>query len=208
LKFNARMLSVVGIIIFVVALAVLFLNYQNQNKQLKTDQANLDAANTSLTQAVQGKALAASNLSSIEDQITQLQNQISVAQRSLITKRSSLPTSLNTTDCTQLFTDKMNAFNINLSGIANSGIHDITQSNLTFSTASFSVSIQGDASDVVNMLQSISTDPNFKNAALDSINLQESEKVVRAGSGVSVETTSVVTLIVDFKMTFYAFKGS
>jgi Tfp pilus assembly protein PilO len=191
LKFNARTLSVVGIIVFIVALAVLFLNYQNQNKQLKADQSNLDAANASLNQAIQNKTLAASNLSSLEDQITQLQNEIAVAQRSLVTRRSSLPTTLNTTDCTQLFTDKLNAFNIRLTGVSNGGIHDVTQNNLTFSTISFSVSIVGEANDVLNMLQSIATDPNFKNATLETITLQYNTQTV-----------------VDFKMTFYAFKGS
>ena len=210
MKLNARTIAVIGGLIFIVAIALLYLNYQNQNKQLKTQQASLDSVNAAYTMALKSKTADESQLAQIQDQISQLQSQVTVTQKALIKKAASLPKSLDGINYSELFSDTADSFNVQLSNITNGGTTSVTMDSLTFSTISFSLSLQGNRDDLLSMLDTMVNGTQFRNAAIESISFNRSKAAVNipGGTGQAATTTTAVSYSTDLKVTFYGYSGS
>jgi hypothetical protein len=176
MKLNTRTIGFGLIVIFVVALVILYLGYQKQVNAKKLADQNLAGAQALLTKATTDKTNASKELNQANDQLNQLQGELSQIKQNLAVIQSSLPVSLDGINYTDIVYETANNANVRiqfpLQSLTQSELASKTINGIGFATQSFSFSVKADNfTDIISFIHALATKEPFKNAGIETINI-------------------------------------
>jgi Tfp pilus assembly protein PilO len=196
--------------VFLVALAILYMNYSKQQNVLQDERQNLTAANTNLAKLRNDKTKLDAQLIQVNSQIAQLQSQLSLMQQSLIQRKQTLPESINSVNYGVILFDTAKRFNVDILSISTDGPRDNKVGNVTFSNITFSLSLQGNLEDLQSLVHTFATEDPFRTAIIETSSVSRVEDTVtktpQAGGAIPVAISNVYHTM-DLEINLYCNKG-
>jgi len=208
MKVNQRLIVVLLVMIFIVALIFLYMNLSKQTTARTAAQQNLTLANATLAKSTADKKTAGEQLSLANSAVNQLQNQLSQAQQSLDSKKTTFPASSDSVDIDEILFDTARRFNVSVLSINTDTVEDSKVDKISFATASFQVSIKGNMADVINFLYALATESPFDHATIKTLGINTNEETVTTTAEDGTETETTLTYErMDVQITLYTFRG-
>ena len=210
MKFNTRTISIIGALVFVVAFAVLYMNYSNRQNELKTENQNLTSVKSNLTKLQGDKTNLNNQLAQVNSQITQLQNELLLTRQALEQKKQSFPLVIDSVNYGVILFDAADRFNVDILNISTNGSQINKVDNITLSTISFTLSLQGNLDDLQNLIHALANEEPFRSATIETTNLNMIEGTVTgtsAGGTTIPIATAAIYHTMDLQITIYGNKG-
>lgn len=213
MKISIRLVTISLVIVFIIALVILYLNYQKQVTAQDLANQNLTTAQTALTRSNTEKTNATKQLEQANNQLTQLQNKLSQAKQNLAKAETTLPNSLNSIDYTDIIYETAHNSNVSiqypLQTLNQESPADSTNGNITFRTYPFSFSVKADnLTNIINFLHALATEEQFKDATIETVGIGTSEDTVTTTNPDGTQTKTTVTKrTMDVTITLYTYKS-
>lgn len=210
MKFNTRTITIISVLVFLVAFAVLYMNYTKQQNQKQTEQQTLASTNSNLAKVRSDKTSLDNQLAQVNSQIAQLQNQLSIAQQSFLQKKQSLPQPIDSINYGIILFDTAKRFSVDILSISTDGPQDNKVDNVTLSNISFALSLQGNLDDLQNLVHTLANEDPFRSATIESTNVSRVEETITETpvGGTTPVAITVVYHTMDLQITLYSNKGS
>jgi len=169
IKIDKKVLLIVGIAIFVIALVSLIRIYSQQVREQEQLSASLAAQQAFLRKLTTDK----------ED----LENKLNAAESLLDTSKAKFPQALESIEYGEDFFKIAEDCKLELTELRPSQPTDKTAGTVTYSVSSFAVKVEGDVDDILDFIQAIRTGDGFKlpwSAEVKSVSMDISEEGVQA----------------------------
>ena len=174
----------IGMILFVAAAIVIFMFYRGQVDKRKEARDELEVAGNSLTILFGQRAALEEELAKNEeelaqwnDTIAQLEERLAQALVELGETQTEFPTSLESIEYDEVLFGFANDSNINLVILTASKMDDASVDDLNFKTASFKLDVQGEVADILDFIDNVVTNNDFKTAILGPVMITVPEPV-------------------------------
>lgn len=208
MKINQRLIIVLLIGVFVVAFAFLYINYSKQSSARTLAQQDLSQANAALEKSTAEKNAAQQQLDQANNDIAQLQNQVTTNEDKLADTRSSFPASADSVDYSEIFFDIARRYSVSVTSIATDKTSSARTDSLTFNTSTFQISIKGNMTDVINYLYALSTEPPFDYAKIATLGISQNQETTTTTNADGTETDTTITYEqMDIQITMYTYGG-
>jgi len=200
MKINRRLIVIISIAVFVIALAFLYLNYQKQVTAQTSAQQDLTAANSSLTIITSSKTKAQTQLDQDKNQLNDLQGQLAQTQQNLAEKQQILPLSVGNIDYNEIIFNVAGSCNLTILTLTSSPPVANSANNLSFSVSGFDITLQGQMSDVLNFIHTVATDSRFAGGVIDAVSTSKVTIDTPSGSQDAIQA--------GIHLSLYSYKGS
>jgi len=156
---------VLGIGIFVFALATLFMFYARQSGEQKELEKSLAGAQTQLTNFVSGKE-------SLESLLAQQQSKLAEAQS---TVQASFPELATSIEYNEVLAEIARLHNLEVVSMTAEQPRQSKVEDVTFVVISFGVGVRGTLNSILGMVNDIAKDKRFASATVEVVNIQVPE---------------------------------
>ncbi len=199
MKINQRYVILLSIAVFLIAFVFLYMSYANQSRENKQAGQNLSAANTAYDVAIKEKTTQEGLLSKANSDVAQLQSQLAQVKLQLQEKQQVIPQSVPNIDYNELLfniarSNKLEMVSINTTGPTSNQTGDVS----LFVTG-FTISVTGNAQDILNFINQITSDSNFVSATIDGVTMSVSTEQAEDGTTVTTTQGNIVLSVYGYE---------
>lgn len=176
MRLNRTAWLVIGVGIFVVAAVVLFMFYRGQADKQQEAKDELGLVQDSVTILFAQKralddelAQKENELAQWNDTIGQLEDQLAQAVIELEQTQAGFPTSLESIEYDEALFAFAHDSNLGLTILTASEMEDTSIEDITYKTASFKMEVRGEVADILDFINTIVNDDDFKTAILEPV---------------------------------------
>ncbi|MEE9583214.1 MAG: hypothetical protein V3W01_00950 [Dehalococcoidales bacterium] len=178
---------VLGVGLFVIAVLGLYLVYQGQAGKRQVARDDLTQAQAEQQTLILEKQGLESELGQLEDELAQEQSnigqlEIEMAQAilALAQTEAGFPGSMGSIEYDEILFGFARDSNLEIVGLSASEPSDISEEDITYFTTSFTVEVRGGVADILDFINAVVTDENFKTAILKPVTIAVPEPLTGA----------------------------
>ena len=165
-----------GVGIFVIAFAALYMLYSQEKSEYSRLQDDLTLAQTETIVIATDKGNAQSQLDSLQTNLSKLQSNLSKAKIQLENSKTGFPASVESIEYEEILFFVAERWGLQVISVAGTEQGTVNVENITFKVANFSVVVKGQVDDILGYLSSISIEPNLVSATVNSVSLTVPEE--------------------------------
>jgi Tfp pilus assembly protein PilO len=187
MKLNQRYVILLGIAVFIIAFAFLYLSYTKQTSQQKLAKENLASAAATFNTVTKEKTNQENLLTQANSQVAKLQSQLAQAQQQLQDKQQVIPSAIENIDYNEILfniahTNNLLVLNVNVNGPTENQVDKVT-----LYITMFTISVKGETSDILNFVNDLATDNNFVSGTIDGVTMTVTTEQTPEGDVVSTQ---------------------
>jgi Tfp pilus assembly protein PilO len=187
MKINQRYVILLGIAVFIIAFAFLYLSYTKQTGQQKLAKENLASATTTFNTVNKDKTNQDNLLTQANSQVAQLQSQLAQAQQQLQDKQQVIPAAIENIDYNELLfniahSNQLLVLNVNVNGPTENQVDKVS-----LYITMFTISVKGETSDILNFVNDLATDNNFVSGTIDGVTMTVTTEQTPEGAMISTQ---------------------
>lgn len=155
---------ILGIGIFVIAFATLFMLHSQQSGEQEWLEDSLSVAQALWPELI-------SEREDLESQLTQLESQLTQAKSSLSSSKARFPKSVQSIEYDEALFDIAEDCDLEIVKLTASEPTDQEVEDVTYAITSFEVEVRGEITDILDFINTIATDEDFTNATIELVNI-------------------------------------
>ncbi len=159
---------VLGIGVFVIAFATLFMIYSRNSGEQEELENNLVVAQTQLTMLISEKG-------SLESRLAEQQSKLAEAQVLLSSTRGSFPSLAASIEYSEVLSEFADDFGLEVMGMAAKEPHEEEVEGVTFIVISFEMDVEGAVNSVLSMVDAIAKDKRFVSVTVEEVDIDVPE---------------------------------
>ena len=156
---------ILGLGIFVIAFATLFVVYSGQSSGQEELEGSLAAAQARLPKLI-------SEREDLESQLTQWEGELAEATSLLSKIEARFPKSAESIEYDEALFEIAEDCNLEVIGLAASEPRDKKVEDITYTISSFEVKVRGEVDDMLDMVSAIATSEYFTTATVELVNIE------------------------------------
>lgn len=162
---------VLGAGIFVIAFAGLYMLYSQKKSEYNQLETDLSFAQTETVVIATDKGNTQSELTGLQTNLVKLESDLKLAKLQLDSSKTDFPPDVESIEYEELLFIIAERWGLDVISTTASEADTIEVENITFSVTNFTVVVKGQVDDILGYLSSISIEPNFISATVNSVNL-------------------------------------
>jgi len=157
-----------GIGVFIIGAVVLYMLYTDEKSEQQELNDRLAVAEATLPGLID-------EASALENQIAQLQEALAQARAQLNLAKVEFPSSVESIEYDEILFRFADDSDLEITRLTAASPRDVTMGGITYSATSFTVAVAGEVIDILDFINIIVNDNNFKTATVELINLSVPE---------------------------------
>ena len=192
MKLSRTAWLILGIGIFVIAFATLYMVYSRQSGEQEQLSDSLAAAQALLPRLIVERE-------DVEDQLSQWESELAEATLSLNKSKTKFPKSVESIEYDEALFGIADGCDLEILSLTASEPRDKKVEDVTYAITSFEVKVEGEVADILDMVNTIATSEHFTSATVELVNIDIPEP---ATEGEEAEMPSAT-----IRLVIYSYQG-
>ena len=187
MKISQKYIIALLIVIFIAALAFLYMTYSKQKSENTLAQQNRTNAQTTYNTALKNKAGQEELLTEANTQIAGLQSRLLQVQQQLQTEQQVIPQAIKNIDYDELLfgiarSSGLTVLNLNVNGPSEIQVNDVSMFTYTFN-----ISLRGETWDIISFINEVATDDSFISTVIEGVTMTVNVEEVEIDEDTTIE---------------------